>query len=207
MKKAFIRIASIITAVLLLIACTACTASPKAPQEGQNEAPTHVYCCLKLIRDYSSLQDLEDEAVLIVTGIRRAEVEQAFSSAGSDPVMTISAFEVENVLTEKGEPVSPGSVIHIMEYETYDRKNNIVYHDNDYTMMVEGERYLLFLKSGEYSGKQAYYPVGVNPGVVCLGENYMMTEQEWSGEHQDYRDRVNSIREEARQRYSEYLEP
>lgn len=160
----------------------------------------HVSSEMKLKHDYTSLEEIENDARLIVIGRKADQVETVYLQDDT-PCMTISSFIVDTVLKDETNSVSVGASIDVMEYESYDEKNGIVYHCKDYEMMKEGERYILFLELGEYYGKTAFDPLGVNLGVTSFEDDYLMIEHDWSGEHQEYRAKVNFLREEIRAKY------
>lgn len=146
--------------VLPLFGCSGNSETSNASKE-----PEDVYLSAKT-DSYESVENLEKASDLIVIGSKTKELESdvVYDKNGVYQIAyTYSSFQIDEIISNKVKETKPE--ITIFENQAYDKKNNEILHIAGYINMVEGNKYILYLRLAD----EGYYiPVAVTYGKVPL---------------------------------------
>ena len=92
---------------------------------------------------YSSLEELEDAAKLIVIGKKTHDLKQLWNDP-EVPFGALSSFIIDTVVKDIGGIIHIGDEITVLEHETVSEKLGQRIHLADYTAMNNADRYVLF---------------------------------------------------------------
>lgn len=195
----------IFVAWIVMLLFAACSKDDSEKKHLETESNEIVHYGVDAKTDgFASLNELEDEASIIVKGVRLENQDTVIKKSGENilSAYTFSEIEIKNVYKNSSSQVSEGDVITILENEAFDEDSNIVYHIAGYNMMVEGNEYILFLRENEINNKTYYVSVGVNYGTVSVEEDgrtkvYNTREGNSTVSFEEY----ENIWEEAREKY------
>ena len=154
---------------------------------------------------YTDTTELKEKADVIIRAKKTGQQEPVITYSENVAVSgyTLSDFQVLEVIKSDQEDIKTGSTLEILENEFYDEKNNIEYHVAGYSMMEYDTEYILYLRANTFENGSSYYtPLGVNFGVVSLGEDYEMNNyQNELGENVSSNKEINNIRKAVREKY------
>ncbi|WP_455684924.1 hypothetical protein [Thomasclavelia sp.] len=115
---------------------------------------------------YQSIEELENASDLIVIGAKVNELKSdvVYDKNGVYQIAyTYSSFRIDEIVSNKVEESK--KEITIFENQAYDKKYNEILHIAGYTNMVEGNKYILYLRLAD----EGYYiPLAVTIGKVPL---------------------------------------
>lgn len=115
---------------------------------------------------YESISELENASDLIVIGTKVKELESdvVYDKNGVYQIAyTYSSFHIDEIVSNKIEESK--NEITIFENQAYDKKNNEILHIAGYTNMIEGNKYILYLRMAD---RGYYVPLAVTIGKVPL---------------------------------------
>ena len=147
---------------------------------------------------FESLEQLEKEADVIVRGKKIEDLESLVNGSGFT-FATLSAFELSEIIKDTSGLLEKDDIINVLENEY--KEKNVIWHVADYTIMNTDDEYMLFLTANVHGEMKYYTPLGVNFGVTCLGEDYLMNSYKSGLPETDADDPVNLIREDVRKKY------
>lgn len=161
---------------------------------------------------FNDLNDVEEVTDLILIGRKTSQNKPTviYNTEGRiDIAYTLSDFKVSKVI--HGGKLKEGDTFTLLENEAYDEKVDLTYHIAGYNLINLDEEYLLFLNQSE---TDPYYLIsGVNYGKVSL-ENEKTdfpnalknTFTAYSNEILSAYNHQEKVRDEAREKYSEFIE-
>lgn len=109
---------------------------------------------------FSSLEEMEARADMVLEAVKLEEVETGYSE-------TLSRFRITGIHRDPTGTLAVGDVITVAEPVGYSQEDRVYRHLDGYELTVSGCGYLLFL-TGENG---TYGPVGFHYGVVPLEED------------------------------------
>lgn len=115
---------------------------------------------------YESIEELESASDLIVIGTKLKELKSdvVYDKNGVYQIAyTYSSFQIDEIESNKVEEAK--KEIKIFENQAYDKKNNEILHIAGYTNMVEGNKYILYLR---LTDDDYYVPLAVTIGKIPL---------------------------------------
>lgn len=161
----------ILGVMLLFIGCTKDGSDKDSPNVSEKEI---IHCAVDAKTDsYASLNEVENDADIIVRGVRLEDEEIVIEKSGKNVLSayTFSKVKVISVYNASSSKILEGDVITVLENEAYDEETQTVYHIAGYNMMVEGNEYILFLKESQLNNEVYYVSVGVNYGTVSVEDD------------------------------------
>lgn len=151
---------------------------------------------------YTSVEELEEDADIIVRGIKIKENDPIITYQDGVPISgyTLSDFCVKEVLKDSEKKVKINDTISILENEFTDKKTKTTYHVAGYSMMDCENEYMLYLSANTFENGSAYYtPLAVNYGISSLGDNYEMEQYvNQNGDKVSMNEEIDDLRREIR---------
>jgi len=187
MKKLWM-IFGIISVMFLL---SACKDDNKVALETKKGKINYVDSEAKLLREYNTLKELEDDSEIILRA-KKINGTPIITRDGDmvNEFRTISNLEIQKVFkNEKGYKLNPKEKIEVVETAAFDKETDTMYGSAGYVLMNDNESYLLFLRKSEVA-ENTYVIRGAFHGKVPLDTN-LSEDIQYAG-HQNHSKKENN---------------
>lgn len=152
-----------ILALIILLPLSGC--NKKKESVIHSTEPEDVYVSAKT-DSFESIEELENASDLIVIGTKIKELESdvVYDENGVYQIAyTFSSFQIDEIISNKVEESK--KEIKIFENQAYDKTSNKILHIAGYTNMLDGNKYILYLRLAD----EGYYiPRAITIGKIPL---------------------------------------